>query len=136
MADVEIYWDDAAVALIPADPSVLALMDRTAGRLVLAMKREAPVSPVGGDHDSGNLRRSVHSFRQGDGSILIGPTADYAHFVVEGTVPHEIRSHGPWPLRNRETGQVFGPRVKHPGTRPNDFITRAAYAVAAAGDIP
>jgi len=134
VADVRIVWDEAAVALIPEDPSVLALMDHTAGRLVSAMKREAPVSPVGSDHDSGNLRRSVLSFRQGDGSIIIGPTADYAKYVIEGTVPHIIRSHGPWPLRNAETGQVFGPVVHHPGTAANNFIERAVLAVAAEGD--
>jgi hypothetical protein len=94
------------------------------------MKRRCPVSPVGSDHDSGHLRSSVQAFRQGDG-IIIGPTADYARFVVEGTRPHIIRSHGPWPLRNRATGQVFGPEVHHPGTRANPFVSEAAREVAA-----
>jgi len=75
---------------------------------------------------SGTLRTSVHSFRQGDGSIIIGPTAPYARYVNDGTPPHEIRSTGPWPLRNRATGQVFGRVVQHPGTEAVHFVQRTA----------
>jgi hypothetical protein len=42
-----------------------------------------------------------------------------------GTRPHIIRSHGPYPLRNRRTGQVFGPVVHHPGTQPRPFLRPA-----------
>jgi Bacteriophage HK97-gp10, putative tail-component len=134
VANVRIVWDEAAVALIPEDPTVLALMDHTAGRLVSAMKREAPVSPVGSLHDSGHLRRSCQAFRQDSGSIIIGPTASYSSYVIEGTRPHAIRSHGNYPLRNRETGQIFGKEVMHPGTKPNNFLERALLDVAAEGD--
>ncbi len=76
---------------------------------------------------SGYLRSSIHAFRMSSGNVIIGPTAPYARYVVMGTPPHGIDSTGPWPLRNRATGQVFGPHVNHPGTRPNNFIQRAAY---------
>ena len=46
----------------------------------------------------------------------------YAGFVSRGTRPHIIRSTGPWPLRNRDTGQVFGPVVNHPGAKPNNYL--------------
>lgn len=49
----------------------------------------------------------------------------YAGFVSGGTRPHIIRSKGPWPLRNKYTGQVFGRVVWHPGTRPNNYLDRA-----------
>jgi len=82
---------------------------------------------------SGYLRSSIHAFRQADGSIIIGPTADYAEFVNNGTGPHEIHSTGPWPLRNRATGQVFGPVVHHPGTPAFHFVEKAAESIAGTG---
>jgi hypothetical protein len=81
-------------------------------------------------HPSGYLRSSIHAFRQGDGSIIIGPTADYGEYVNDGTPPHEISSTGPWPLRNRASGQVFGRHVHHPGTRPVHFVERSLGILA------
>ena len=52
---------------------------------------------------------------------------DYAASVEMGSRPHVIRSHGPWPLRNRETGQVFGQVVHHPGTKAQPFMRPALY---------
>jgi hypothetical protein len=78
---------------------------------------------------SGRLRSSIHAFRQPDGTIIIGPTESYAKYVNDGTVPHVIRSHGPWPLRSRVTGQVFGRTVHHPGTRGQHFIEHTAEAL-------
>lgn len=75
---------------------------------------------------SGFLRNSIKAFRLADGSIIVGPTAPYSKFVNNDTRPHTIRSHGSWPLRNRATGQVFGPVVHHPGTRGAHFIEGAA----------
>lgn len=75
---------------------------------------------------SGNLRRSIHAFHLSDGGVIIGPTVKYAKWVNNGTHPHVIRSHGPWPLRNRVSGQVFGRVVHHPGTRGSHFIERTA----------
>ena len=63
--------------------------------------------------------------------FLDGPIhAITSEYVIKGTPAHEIRSHGPWPLRNRATGQVFGPRVHHPGTAANNFVERAVAEVA------
>lgn len=78
---------------------------------------------------SGYLRNSIHAYHQPDGSRIIGPTADYAPYVNDGTPPHAIDSHGPWPLRNRASGQVFGRHVLHPGHRPVHFIERAAESI-------
>lgn len=86
---------------------------------------------------TGRLSRSIRTRARGAGgrfsslggepisSYEIVVAVPYAGFVSRGTAPHVIRSRGPWPLRNRATGQVFGPVVNHPGTRPNDYLQRA-----------
>jgi hypothetical protein len=125
-ATVTVDWNSAAVASLSRDTSVVALMDRLSAFAVQAMKKHVPVSPVGPLHRSGALRSSVTSQVQADGSRLIGPTLDYGPYVNNGTPPHIIRSHGNYPLRNRETGQVFGKVVHHPGTKAVDFVGKTA----------
>jgi len=149
-ASIRVVFDQAAIKAMAGSAGVQAALDQVAGRAVNAVKRAAPVSKVqpiyatrgatvpggtrhAGDaplRPSGYLRSSVHAFRVGHDRI-IGPTADYGGFVVEGTPAHSIDSTGPWPLRNRATGQVFGPHVNHPGTQANDFITRGMETMAA-----
>jgi hypothetical protein len=127
-------------------------MDYLGGRILQEMKARAPVSPVepvyatggatvsggrrlAGDfplRPSGYLRSSCRKWRDGDGSICVGPSAPYALYVNNGTPPHSIDSTGPWPLRNRASGQVFGRHVNHPGTRPQPFITESLAAIAGA----
>ena len=126
MASVTVVFDSAAVRALANSPSVRAGMDRLAAVAVQTMKRRAPVSPVGSEHRSGQLRSSIRAVRQPNGDIHINPTISYTKFVNDKTRPHIIRSKGPWPLRNRETGQVFGRVVHHPGTRANPFIQRTA----------
>jgi len=150
MAEVKVAWNEAATRVWAAtDPRIQATLDRLAALLVVAMKREAPVSPVhpvyatggatvkggtryAGDfplRPSGFLRSSIHAFRLPDGSVIVGPTAPYAWYVVDGTSAHPIDSKGPWPLRNRATGAVFGRHVNHPGTSPNNFVIRGLHAI-------
>ena len=144
-------WDSAAVRAFASgeNPNVAAVLDHISAILENGMKRRCPVSRVvpiyatrgatvpggrrfAGDaplRPSGYLRSSIHRFRVQGGDILIGPTADYAEYVNDGTLPHEITSHGSWPLRNRATGQVFGRHVNHPGTRPTRFVERSVEDV-------
>lgn len=79
---------------------------------------------------SGTLRNSIRAFRMPDGSVIVGPTETYGKYVNAGTPPHVIHSTGPWPLRNRASGQVFGPVVHHPGTKAQPFIEQAAHDIA------
>jgi hypothetical protein len=130
MADVRVTFSEDAVRLLAETPEVQAAVDRTASELVSAMKARCPVSPVDSEHVSGHLRSSIHAFRTGDG-VLIGPTASYAEFVIHGTPPHEIRSHGPWSLHSKATGKYFGRVVHHPGTSPQPFVAEALHEVAA-----
>jgi hypothetical protein len=145
--EIHVEWDGAAVkAWADHGAEGTAAMDVFAARMVVTMKALCPVSKVqpiyasggatvpggtryAGDaplRPSGYLRSSIHAFRLGDGSVIVGPTADYASYVNDGTGPHDINSTGSWPLRNRATGQVFGPHVHHPGTKATHFVERAA----------
>ena len=54
---------------------------------------------------------------------------DYAAVVELGGRPHEIRSHGDYPLRNRETGQVFGRVVHHPGTPAQPYLRPGVMSI-------
>lgn len=55
--------------------------------------------------------------------------------VEYGSDEHVIESHGKWPLRNKETGQVFGRRVLHPGTPEQPFMRPALYRVRDLGSV-
>lgn len=95
------------------------------------------LAPVGKGPNAGRLKRSIHTrARSGAGQFTRSGNANiasyevvaatpYAGFVSRGTRPHIIESHGPWPLRNRFTGQVFGRIVHHPGTVANPYLERA-----------
>jgi hypothetical protein len=56
------------------------------------------------------------------------PRASYAPYVELGTRPHIIKAVNARVLANVETGQVFGPVVHHPGTKPNAFMERILAA--------
>jgi hypothetical protein len=144
--NIRITWDDAAIRAACASPSsqIGRAMETLAGHLQSEMKRRCPVSPAGRSESgqgrwparkSGTLRSSIERFRQPDGSWLVGPTdktesGEFLGPMIErGTGPHGIDSRGAWPLRNPDSGQVFGPHVDHPGTRPQPFIAPAAEAM-------
>ena len=134
---VQLVFDEAAMAELlhgPAGP--VARMLESKGEIVTqGAKRRAPVSPAGsGGRPSGYLRSNIH-WKLGTDTLglyvdVMSPatTVDgdpYGLFVEVGTVPHVIRSHGPYPLRNRRTGQVFGPIVNHPGTAAQPYLRPA-----------
>jgi hypothetical protein len=109
-------------------------------RVVVAAQARAPVSPDGSyGRPAGYMRSKIHyelnRTETGDVAVeIISPatTPDgypYGYGVEVGTVPHEIRSHGPYPLRNRRTGQVFGRVVHHPGTDPHPYLRPALEVV-------
>lgn len=84
--------------------------------------KEAPVNKQTG---GGNLRQNIRSKMISKLSGAIEAWAPYSIFVHEGTKPHEIRTVNKKVLANSRTGQIFGKRVMHPGTRPNQFFIRA-----------
>ena len=151
MPRVRVTWDDAAVKLATQSPhgAVGRAMGRLADSAVLIMKYRAPVyhgperiGPVLPGHPrqvarrSGTLRSSIRKYRQDDGSYLIGPTdmvgppwappQFLGPLIEQGTRPHRISSHGPWPLYSTTTRTAYGHAVQHPGTRPRPFIAPTA----------
>jgi len=59
------------------------------------------------------------------------PQASYAPFVEFGTAPHVIVAKNAKVLANAATGQIFGTRVNHPGTKANPFMERIIAAAQA-----
>ncbi|MDL4812817.1 hypothetical protein [Actinomadura opuntiae] len=100
-----------------------------------AAKRLCSVSPAGSNgRGSGYTRSSIGWDLGRDGRGLYvdvratakTPDGIPIGLLLElGTRAHEIASHGNYPLRNRRTGQVFGRKVQHPGTRPRPFLRPA-----------
>lgn len=76
--------------------------------------------------DDGDLRDSIEPKQHGaDARVHVG--TDHWAPTEYGSLPHEIRSTGPWPLRNAKTGEVFGQVVQHPGTPAQPFMRPALY---------
>ena len=129
MAECVVTFDSAGARALAQTADVQQAMDLVTRVALQAMKKHTPVSPVGPLHRSGFLRSSERIVRLPNGDAEIGPTASYGGYVNDGTPPHIIRSTGPWPLRNPETGQVFGPVVHHPGTKAARFVEAAAAEI-------
>ena len=96
-------------------------LHKTVGPMLLKyMREEAPQA-------SGRL---VNALRQVDapGSVAVGTRGvPYIQFVVEGTRPHDIKPRNGSVLAFKVGGRtVFAKVVHHPGTKANDFMTRAA----------
>lgn len=121
-------WEPNWADLLTGGPGVARVMDAAGEVVEQGATRRAPVAPPEPGEVSGELRASVRRVPGRDGT---GPYMDvradstHALAVERGTRPHLIRSRGPWPLRNRATGQVFGPVVHHPGTRAQPFLESA-----------
>jgi hypothetical protein len=113
------------MAIVVMDPSAYAHMDRLCERACEQITEEVfedawLTCPV----DEGDLQRSLDTtVIAANGYVSCG--TDHWRFVEYGARPHIIVSHGWWPLRNRKTGQVFGPVVHHPGSPEQAFMRRA-----------
>lgn len=118
-------------------PLVEAHFDPRMKQALFYAQANAPVDRQGG---GGRLKKSLRLYARGEGGRFASQSstgktlvcqyelvaeAPHAAFVIKGTRPHIIRSRGPWSLHNPKTGQFFGQIVRHPGTKPNDFITRS-----------
>ncbi len=88
--------------------------------------KEAPTNKgLGGGSKGygGQLKQNIKARMLSKISGIIEALAPYSIYVHTGTVPHVITSARG--LANKRTGQFFGKRVNHPGTRPNPFFKRA-----------
>lgn len=93
--------------------------------------REAPVNK---SYAGGNLRQSVRSRMLGVASGEVSVGAKYASHVEFGTRAHIILPRVKKALANKRTGQFFGKRVNHPGTKANPFFARGIDASRVAVD--
>ena len=104
-------------------------------KLLRIARQEAPVK-------TGRLRANIKTVpfvmtgpHKGEGGVAVDKSAvPYAGYVRWGTRPHIIRCRRPayalhfyWKRIGR---WVFFDHVNHPGTKPNDFLTRALTKAA------
>jgi hypothetical protein len=61
----------------------------------------------------------------GKARAVVEAKASYSAYVDQGTRPHIINVVNRKVLANRRTGQIFGKRVRHPGTRATKFFSGA-----------
>lgn len=78
----------------------------------------------------GTMKQKIRTINSGRGAVAIGiVVCDHpaAVYVIHGTKPHIIRPRTKTVLSftSRGGGKVFAKIVHHPGTKPNDFMTRA-----------
>ncbi len=73
--------------------------------------------------DNGDLRKNI-KFDVDDKRLSgeVVSNANYSEAIEKGTKPHVIRPVKKKVLANPETGQVFGTKVKHPGTSAQPFM--------------
>lgn len=135
---VRFVWDEAEAEHLLHEVSgpVGRWLDEEVGPKGVALaKRRAAVSPDGSHgRPPGYMREHItHEVGKDADTLFVDiispattPTgAPYGLFVEVGTAAHTITSHGPYPLRNRQTGQVFGRTVHHPGTNPQPYLRPA-----------
>lgn len=92
---------------------------KTASTIQRHAKLEVPVK-------TGTLQKHIFIFPSGIGSGMVSATSKYAAAVEFGSKPHIIRARTAKVLSTGKGGIIFGKTVRHPGTRPNPFMRRAA----------
>ena len=118
--------DEIREAFRQAPLKIISNLNKAVNRIIIKVensaKRNAPVNKSFG---GGNLRQSIRSQMTGQmqGMVLVG--AEYGIYVHEGTRPHVITIVNKKVLANKRTGQIFGVRVNHPGTKAQPFLQQA-----------
>ena len=115
-------------------PRVMADMARRGTNVVQAMLAD-PRTPTGSGFLKGTFRVQPGTAANPAGATVIVGIAgrtDYLGYIIDGTPPHIIEAKRTRPnphLRFVQDGGIkFRRRVRHPGTKPNDFISRAIPA--------
>jgi hypothetical protein len=132
-------WDERELAefLHGPDGPVGRDLARRGEKGTQSAKRRVPVSPDGSHGRPSGYTRSQIGWRLGRDSAglyvdVVSPAKTPDGIPISlllefGTRPHVIESHGDYPLRDAKTGQVFGRRVKHPGTAPQPHLRPALF---------
>ena len=106
--------DDARANI---DAAITDYLERLASAIEADAKAACPVK-------TGKLAGSIEHEVVGQ-VARIGSNVSYAAVVEMGSGPHIIRATTAKVLANRETGQVFGPVVHHPGTPAQPYLRPA-----------
>jgi len=98
-----------------------------ARRIVVAAKMQAGVK-------TGKLKASIHMRHERGGMggqyVMVGSNLHYALLHHEGTKPHIIVPNRSTVLRFSSGGRViYTHAVRHPGTRPNRYLTDNLYLI-------
>ena len=95
-------------------------------RIMIAAKQQVGV-------DTGELKRSIHMrhYRSGMGQFIqVGSSVKHALLHHEGTRPHIITPNRAQVLRFTAGSRViYTHAVRHPGTRPNRYLTDNLYLI-------
>lgn len=136
-----LQWNDRELEELLTGPDGPVARDlRRRGEIgTQTAKRLCPTSPRGSNGRGSGYTRSNIGWRLGRDerglyvdvvSTARTPDGIPISLLLEfGTDAHEIHSHGDYPLRNRQTGQVFGRSVQHPGTSPQPHMRPALEAM-------
>jgi len=112
---------------------LLASPGGAVGRWLQILVREVEaVAKSNAPFVTGELRNSIVSSVIPAGVGLVGSvtaTASYAIYVHQGTRPHEIHGNPILRFPARSGMIVFTPKVDHPGTKANPFLTDALVLV-------
>lgn len=111
------------------DNAARAEIDAAIGRYLERLSSEVEADAKAGcPVDTGELAASIGHEVSGQ-VARIGSNVKYAAMVEVGTGPHIIRARNARVLANRDTGQVFGPVVHHPGTPAQAYLAPAVLRV-------
>ena len=89
--------------------------------------------------DTGELAKSISARVTGDTGV-VKTNIEYARHVIYGTSAHEITVKNKKVLSDRNSTStkkqdaIYGTRVTHPGTKPNNFPARAVNKLR--GELP
>lgn len=102
-----------------------------------AVRAEAPVLKTQDTRlsgKSGALKKSITKEKRSETSYLVGVDADklkamtgtdYSPYIVNGTRPHTIKAKGKKLKYMKNGSYVYAQKVRHPGSKANDFIAKA-----------
>lgn len=126
-----IEMNPAAVAGLARQGGPIDVYTKGKGGLVLTKARQ--FSPVKSGKNRASLR--MEQSREDTGRYKTGYSISanmpYSAFISKGTDPHEIVPvNGPLLRFQVGTQIVYARRVMHPGTKPNNYLERALFAVA------
>lgn len=130
MIDLHIDVSGFVAWLRQAESQMQANAKQALGQSVALALRNARSTQSFKDH-TGKLRSSIVRGERSSFTQFIAAKAPYAAYVEHGTTPHRIEPRKAKALRFVAAGGVrFSRGVNHPGTKPTNFMERAAHAAA------